>query len=222
MSHASSHDQTLRGWQGRELRLRWHRPAEVGDTAAVVWPGLRYTCDRPLLAMATRALLAQGVTVAQVWADYQASFQQASPAQRWRWLVAEALAVLQAVRQEMQPTRWVWVGKSLGTLAMAGAWLEGQGRDLTASIWLTPLLNFPAVVNVLAHLDTPALMIGSHEDPTFDREGWRKAADNLRVDPVLLDRGNHSLEIPQDAQATQQNLQRVDQALTMFLNRIFA
>lgn len=212
----------MRGWQGRELRLRWHRPTAGEGTAAVVWPGLRYTCDRPLLALATRVLLARGVTVAQVWADYQTlAFQQAAPEQRWRWLIAEALAVLQAVRQEVQPRRWVWVGKSLGTLAMAGAWLEGRGRDLAASVWLTPLLAFPAVVKVLAHLDAPALMVGSREDPTWDHAGWQKAATNLQVEPLLLEQGNHSLEIPQDARSTQQNFQRVEQTLTVFLDRIF-
>lgn len=220
MAHTFPQEQTLRGWQGRDLRLRWQRPEGAGDTVAVLWPGLRYTCDRPLLASATRALLARGVTVVQVWADYQTpAFQQAAPAQRWRWLVAEALTVLQAVRQEAQPARWVWVGKSLGTLAMAGAWLEGQGRDLAASVWLTPLLRFPAVVKVLAHLDTPALMIGAREDPTLDGEGWQQAVANPQVEPLLLERGNHSLEIPQDAQATQQNLQRAEQALALFLDR---
>jgi len=187
---------------------------------AVIWPGLRYTCDAPLLAQATQSLLARGVTVAQVWADYRsADFQDAPAEQRWRWLVAEALAVLQAVRREARPRRFVWVGKSLGTLAMAGAWLEGQGRDLAASVWLTPLLAFPAVVKVLANLDSPALMVGSREDPTFNREGWQQANANLRVVPLLLERGNHSLEVPGDPQATQANLERVRRSTEEFLDR---
>ncbi len=216
-------EQTLSGWRGRALTLRWQRPAASTDTVAVLWPGLRYTCDRPLLAQATRLLLQRQVTVAQVWVDYQqAAFQQAPPEERWRWVVAEALAVLQAVRREAQPRRLVWVGKSLGTLAMAGAWLEGQGRDLAASVWLTPLLAFPAVVKVLRNLDTPALLVGSREDPTFDQTGWQQVTTNLQVEPLLLEQGNHSLEVPQEPSVTQQNLERVMQALDGFLERVLA
>ena len=212
-------EEQLSGWRGRPLPLRWYRPAEAGDVVAVLWPGLRYTCDAPLLAQATRALLGRGVTVGQVWADYQdAAFQQAPPEQRWRWLLAEGLAVIQAARQAVRPHRFVWVGKSLGTLIMAGVWLEGQGRDLAASVWLTPLLAFPAVVKVLAHVDSPALVVGSREDPTFDREAWQTAAGNLRVEPLLLDRGNHSLEVPGDERATAANLDRVQQVLEAFLD----
>ena len=211
-------EQQVNGWRGRPLPLRWYRPAEARDEVALIWPGLRYTCDAPLLARATRLLLAQGVSVAQVWADYQdAAFQQAPPEQRWRWLVAEGLAVIQTARQAASPRRFVWVGKSLGTLIMAGLWLEGQGRDLAASVWLTPLLAFPAVVKVLAHIDSPALLVGSREDPTFDRAGWQTAASNPRVEPLLLDRGNHSLEVPGDEQATAANLSRVQQMLEAFL-----
>ena len=213
-------EQTLSGWQGRPLPLRWQRPDTPGEIIAILWPGLRYTCDRPLLAQATDLLLRRGVGVAQVWADYQTpDFQQAPPDRRWRWLVAEALTVIQAVRREAQPRRLVWVGKSLGTLAMAGAWLEGQGRDLAASVWLTPLLAFPAVVKVLANLDTRALMVGSREDPTFDQDGWRRAAANMQVEPLLLDRGNHSLEVPHDIQATQQNLEQVTRRMEEFFDQ---
>ncbi len=217
----SGEPQTLTGWRGRPLPLRWYIPKAPTTTTAILWPGLRYTCDHPLLATATTELHTRGVSVAQVWADYQdATFQQAEPAQRWRWLVAEAITVIQAVRQRTAAQALIWVGKSLGTLTMAGAWLEGQGTDLVASVWLTPLLAFPAVVKVLAHVDRPALMVGSVADPTFDRDGWQTAAQNPQVEVLLFDQGDHRLEVPHDPEATQANLERVAQKMEAFFDTV--
>ncbi len=224
MALHASEVQTLRGWRGRPLALRWLAPGpQEAKEVAILWPGLRYSPERPLLARPARWLQERGVAVAQVEADYRTpGFQQADPALRWRWLVGEALTVLQAVRQRRAPQGLFWIGKSLGTLAMAGAWLEGQGTDLRASLWLTPLLTFPAVVKVLAHLDTPALVVGSLEDPTFDQQGWQAVAQNPQVAGWLLQRGNHSLEVPHDPAATRANLEQVGEKVEAFFAEVLA
>ena len=219
MVFSPEREQRLDGRGAFTIRLRWYRLGEGADTVAVLWPGLRYTCDAPLLARATHLLQARGVTVVQVWADYaHAAFRRAPGEKRWLWLLADALGVMQAVHHEAPLHRLVWVGKSLGTLAMAALWLEGQGRDLAASVWFTPLLAFPAVVKTLAHVDTPALAVASREDPTFDPRGWQVATTNTQVETLLLERGDHSLEVPADSQSTQANLGQVSRRLESFLD----
>lgn len=209
---------SLTGAAGRPITLRRWASARSTGRLAVLWPGLRYSCDQPLLYYAAQALLAQGVDVAQVWVDYRdEAFRQAAPEVRWRWLLQDGRTVMQALQQAEQPSAWVWVGKSLGTLTMAALWSEGTARPVAASLWLTPLLTFPVLVKALRHLEHPALVVASRQDPTFDAGAWAQVERAAQVRPLLLDQGNHSLEVPGDLEVGLNNLRRVTLAFAELL-----
>ncbi len=105
---------------------------------------------------------------------------------------------------------------------MAALWADGAATSVEASLWLTPLVGFPAVVNALRHLDHPALVIASRQDPTFVTQAWETLTAHDHLTLLLLSQGNHSLEIPGDLSASLDNLHRVTLQFAAWLERALA
>ncbi len=164
---------------------------------ALMLPGMRYTCDKPLLYHATQVLLAHGADVVQSWAEYtQPAFAQSSPAERLARLVADARALLDAALATGVYRRLVLVGKSLGTLTMSGLLTQSTWPAPPLSVWLTPLVKYPPVIQAAQALPAPALYVASRQDPTFDADGWSAVLAAPQAEGLLFDEGNHSLELP--------------------------
>ena len=102
------------------VRNTFIQQAEPGDGIALMYPGLRYSCDKPLLHYTTEVLLDQGFDVLQLWADYDnPEFRGASQAERTVQLIEDGKALLKAGIKANSYTNLILVGKSLGTLTMA-------------------------------------------------------------------------------------------------------
>jgi hypothetical protein len=199
MSKLDFATETVTGWQGEPFSLRWRIPARPGAWAALILPGLRYTPDKPLLYYTAQALAQHNIPVAAAWVDYsRAAFQEADPQTRLQWLLADAQAALQAVRQRAGVKKVVLVGKSIGTLTIGALWGIGGLADMAASLWFTPLLAFPAVQKAARYVASPALFIASQADPSHEAAGWQAVEANPHARALLLPRGDHSLENPAD------------------------
>lgn len=110
---------------------------ETPERLAVLLPGLRYDCTRPLLAGAGDLLAARGYGLMRVafhFAD-DAGFMAADEATQIARIHAAGAGILDAALRR-GARDLVLVGKSLGTVAMAGMCPPGQARH----VWLTPSL----------------------------------------------------------------------------------
>jgi hypothetical protein len=115
-------------------------------------------------------------------------------------VVAEAVEELPGGSADL-----VLLAKSLGTHAIP--WAAEHG---VPGIWLTPLLQVPAVRDALPALPAGSLLVGGTADPTWD--GEVAAASGL---PVLqLEGADHSLELPGDVHRTVAMLARVVTAVS--------
>ena len=135
------------------LATSFEPPGEPVGTAVVV-PGRGYPPVAPLTFFAGFALLQHGWSVRQVWWDPPA---YESDEQTIAWVREEVTGAL--------PTsgRVLVVGKSLGTWATPLA----AERGLPA-IWLTPILDDPALVRPIAANPAPQLLIGGSADEFWD------------------------------------------------------
>ncbi len=209
------------GWEGNPVPNRWLQRAG-SDALALVLPGMRYTCDKPLLYHATQTFLAHGADVVQSWAAYDhADFTQAAPAERMAWLVADARALLDAALAIGHYQRVALVGKSLGTLTMSGLLTQGEWPASPISVWITPLVKYSPVTEAAASLSAPALYVASRLDPTFDEQGWRTVISVLQAEGLLLDEGDHSLEVPLQPLRSLDLLRAVVERLDAFLERVW-
>ena len=187
------------------------------DRLALIFPGLHYRCDMPLLYYATKLLLEGGCDVLQLWINSEApEFECISQAELTQQLLEYSEALLIAGKNGGAYKDLLLVGKSLGTLIMTLMLTNDQAFPNKTTIWFTPLVNLPPVSQVMLSLSGPAFIAGGDADPTFEQEAIPqiKAMPNTTLS-VLKD-ANHSLEIPGDPIRSLQNLSQVMIDLTAF------
>jgi hypothetical protein len=188
-------------------------------TLAVLLPGLNYTCDMPLLYYSTRLLEQHGADVLQLHADYTTGdFQAASPLERLQRLSGDAQALLEDGLDRQSYTRLVLVGKSIGTLALASLMASPTATN-AVTIWLTPLLGQPWLVEAAMKTNSPALFVAGTADSTFDAATLKRIQEGCGAEAILVEGANHSLEIPGDPLRSIQKMGEIMQGLAGFLDR---
>lgn len=206
---------SIRGYAGQPVPNRLFRQAGA-QRLALILPGLRYTCDMPLLFYPARMLIQRGASVLQVHSDYtQAAFQSASKAEQARWLAEDTQTAYQAGLAAGDFRDVVLIGKSIGTLALAS--LAASGVE-APSIWMTPLLRQRQLVETVLRQQGPALFIGSSSDPTFDLAELERIQAAGKGDGLVFPGADHSLEIPGDVFASVDIMRQILERMQAFLD----
>ena len=150
---------------------------------AVLVPGRGYPPQAPLLFFAGLTLLQHGWRVEHHWWDpptYESDAQTSS------WVREEVACALPS------SGRVLLVGKSLGTYAAPLA----ADRELPA-IWLTPILEVPAIAEAVAANPAPQLLVGGTADDLWDNAVGRDLESaSCRV--VEIAGADHILMTPGD------------------------
>jgi pimeloyl-ACP methyl ester carboxylesterase len=205
----------IQGYADRLVPNRLFRQAGARRLALIL-PGLRYSCDMPLLFYPARLMIQRGAAVLQVHSNYtQAAFQSASKGEQARWLAEDAQAALKAGLAAGDFREAVLIGKSIGTLALAS--LAAAGVE-APSIWLTPLLRQPHLVEAALQQKGPALFIGSPSDPTFDPTQLERIQAAGKGEGLVIPGADHSLEIPGDIFASLEIMRQVLERIQAFLD----
>lgn len=168
----------------------------------VLLPGARYPTRAPLLWFARETAIARGFGVLEVLDEPSAGEDP------FAWAHDRAQRAL-----DHQPTELdVVIGKSLSS-DVAGLVAD---RGLPA-MWLTPLLDRPAILAALARTTRPTLLVGGTADPT-----WLPDAlpDNVMLDRLQLDGLDHGLQLAGDPQASLNALRKVVKKLDRFLGAL--
>ena len=184
------------------------------DSLALLFPGMRYTCDMPLLYYTTELFLDQGRDILQLWSA--PDFKSISQAEQTQQLLAYSEALLIAGKNSGSYKEFVLVGKSLGTIAMTLLITKFPELLEETTIWFTPLLNLPPVSQALLSSTGPAFVAGSDADPTFDQEAIPQIKSLPNTTTLVINKADHSLEIPGDPLSSVQVLSRVMKNLASF------
>jgi hypothetical protein len=207
------------GYQDRLVPNKFFDQKGAAKSIALILPGLRYTCDMPLLYYTTELLLNKGFDILQLWADYNIpGFEDSTQAEQAQHLLQDSQALLNAVNHAHTYDRMLMVGKSIGTLSMTFILNMADTSIKRETIWLTPLLNLEPVAHKVQKLSTPVYLAGSTSDPTFDPGivAQIQAMPNATLD--LIKNADHSLEIPGDPYKSIQALSQVVTSLRSFLS----
>lgn len=174
-------------------------PRHVARRMLVI-PGVRYSCDRPLLNWISAIGHQHGWWVQQAQWDLSAQTNQDA-------VIARALELLDQDAPDADQT--MVVAKSMGSRAASAASANGW-----CGIWLTPLLDVEEVRAALVEYHGPALIAGGGADPHWTAgHGAPRARigrkgdcdgelDELGVSWVDVADANHSLEVPGDWRAS--------------------
>lgn len=210
----------IHGYEGRRIENRFFQQEGASETLGLIYPGLRYTSDMPLLYYTTKLLTERGSDVLQLWADYTSpDYQSRPPKQRAAWLRADGQALLRAGQKQRNYSELVLIGKSIGTLILTELIIHGDMPKNSTLIWLTPLFHLEHVVEAARQSPGPALFIGGGQDPSYTQEGVAQITDLPNVTTIRIAGANHSLEIPGDLPRSLRAMEEIAQGIDNFLDK---
>ena len=211
---------SISGYNGKSVPNVFLQQKESADTLAIMFPGLRYTCDMPLLYYPSRLFAQRGADVLQVNSDYtQPEYQSASQGEQADWLTADAQAALRAGKAQRNYKRLILMGKSIGTLALAHLVSKSIEKG-TITIWLTPLLRQQPLVSAALLFKGPALYIAGTGDPIFASGPMQRIQDATGAETLIVEGADHSMEIPGDLLQSIQIMERILRGTANFLDKL--
>lgn len=207
---------TVKGFQGESVPNELARQRAGSATLAVLLPGLWYTCDMPLFYYAERLLVDRGWDVLRVQYDYRQVGASTSMEEQRERLTVDCRAAFDAVLAESGYQRIVLTGKSLGTIAMSRLLPTLDVADIW-SVWLTPLLKRPDVLEYAATGARRSLIVIGSEDSHFDLDVLDGLARDHGCSTLVIDGSEHSLDLPGDAAASAMSVVTTMKAMNRFL-----
>ena len=172
------------------------------DRVAVLLPGQFYPTRAPALWFAREAVMARGWSALEVLGE---PGQHDDPL-GWEEICAER------VIEAGGDARVLVIGKSLASL-LAGAISD---RALP-TVWLTPLLHEPSVIDGVTRAARPTLLVGGSADPS-----WRRDALPPRgsIEVLELPGADHTLEVPGDPVVSLAGFGQMTEAIMAFAERV--
>lgn len=209
----------ISGNHERAVANQFIQQERASEKLAIMYPGLRYSCDKPLLYYTTELLLSRGYDVLQFWSNYGSTgFNQLSQAEQTVQLIQDGQALLNSGTQSGTYSQLLLCGKSLGTLTMAFILNENQNLTSAATIWFTPLIHLPPVSQAILKIEAPAFVAGSQADSTFSSGPADQITSMSGATTFVIDQADHSLEIPGDALNSLQILNQIMVKLSEFIS----
>lgn len=209
----------IQGYENRHTPNVFLRQKEIGGPVAVVFPGLRYNIDMPLLYYSIGILLETGYSVIAIDTRYDAieEFLTSSDERRREWLQKDAEGAFDAVTHLEKHELSVLLGKSLGTVQMSHLIQSHQEARLCKAVWLTPLLRNKQVLNQMVHHEGKSLVVIGTDDQQYDDNALAGITQNGRSTILTVLDGNHSLDVPSGVLDSMKELAFVIQSVRKFV-----
>jgi predicted alpha/beta-hydrolase family hydrolase len=209
----------IRGYRDEPVPNTFVPHTGGADHLAIVFPGIGYTCDMPLLYYPARMLADRGADVLRVEYAYQrrADYAALAPADQAQWLFADATAACQVALAQRAYRRITLVGKSLGTLAMGHVLTADERLADSGAVWLTPLVKNERVRAQVAQWGGHSLFVIGTADPYYDAASLAEVMAATHGDSVVVEGADHSLEIAGDVEQSLEAMMRVMRAMGSFL-----
>ena len=205
------------GYRNEPLPNTFIHQAGRPSRCAIVFPGIGYTCQMPLLYYTRSLLIALGSDVLLVEYSYsrKPDFQALPGEERERWFFADVNAAGEAALSFRPYSQVTLVGKSLGTLAITHLLSKPQFANSRA-VWLTPLLRDERVRTQIRNTTRDALLVLGTNDAHYDADFLRRLKALPQVKTVVLEGADHSLEFKGDSLRSINFLQQVMREMQEF------
>jgi len=210
----------ITGYGDQPAPNRFYRQDQAATKLGIIFPGLGYNCDMPLLYYPTKLLLARGAEVLQLCPAYNTpEFQSLPGEERTRRAFADASAALRVGLAQRDYSQIVLVGKSIGTMALAHL-VSAEARLANAvTVWLTPVFRGRRVAEAAMQFKGPALFVAGTGDSIFDAEAMSQVQEATRAEALIVQGADHSMEIPGDPLRSLGVLDQVARAIGEFFDR---
>lgn len=209
----------IKGYSGKKLKNNFFRQLDETRKIALVFPGLAYNSTMPLLHYSIQSILATGINVLTVDYDYSNNpkFLKQSLRNRSDWLTGDVEAALKFVTKEENQKVVCLTGKSLGTLALGHLLEKHENLRDAKTIWLTPLIKNPELMEQMLSYMKDAIMVIGTSDSQYDIEIIDRLNANTLLGGIVVDGADHSLEIQGDVTKSLRVLMQIVTIIQQFL-----
>ena len=210
---------TIKGFDGNPLKNRFYTQSNRTQRIALIFPGLAYNSSMPLLHYSIQAILATGINVLSVDYDYSNNqeFLQQSLREKSEWLLGDVEAALEFATNEEKQEVVCLAGKSLGTLALGHLLETRKNLRKAKTIWLTPLVKNPDLLEQMLSYMKDAIMVIGTSDSQYDSHIIDRLNANTQLGGIVIDGANHSLEIEGDVTKSLRVLMQIVTIIQQFL-----
>lgn len=186
---------------------------------ALVFPGLGYTSQMPVLYYPARVLELTGADVLRIDYAYnlRSEYETLSFAGKMQWLFTDVTAAFQIALSQRSYAKITLVGKSLGTLAMGHILTHGDFSHSLQCVWLTPLLRNERLRDQIKKVPHKAFFVIGTADPFYDAGLLKELETSTSGKSVIIPGADHGLEIHADMGRSLQALREWVKKLEIFL-----
>ncbi len=209
----------IRGYEGRPIPNTFFKQEEVTYQTALIFPGFGYTAQMPLLFFAIRVLIEHGVNVLSVEQNYSRheAFLTRMQEGRLELLFGDAAGVYEGVVENDYQVPFM-VGKSLGTRVLGYLLANYEELNKAKVVWFTPLIGDEAVLQRMKECTAESLLIIGSADPHYDESIIGLLEEEHKFKSLVIENGNHGLQVPEGVQGTLRALTRVIESINDFFS----
>ena len=186
------------GFKGRKVPFTIHGKVENAKSLVIFLPGANYTVNSPIFHFLGELIFNQSLHILEVNFPYKDEFyDDFSQNDLYKAVVTDAKLVIDKVLEAHSYEDYVFIGKSIGTIAMSSE-LKRNIFKQSKGIWLTPLLNKSDVLKAVCETTNKGLCILGDKDKIYTEKVWGLVKKNQHITTRLIPNANHRLEHQED------------------------
>ena len=205
------------GYQQEAVPHTFFQQNEPTDHVAMVFPGLEYTCQGPVLNYPSQELLMRQADVLWVEYDQRPGFAAFSPAELQQCCVADALAAYQALSRHRTYRQITLIGKSLCTAVMAYLLTAHPLTVPTQAIWLTPLLRMQELRTQMQRAGRRSFVVIGTADPQYDPSLLAEVKQAIEGGLLVIEQVGHDLQSETSVLQSLEIMEQLIRSLQTFL-----
>lgn len=189
---------SIRGFKDRKIPYTIHGKVENAKDLVIFFPGANYTVNSPIFHFLGELIFNQSLHILEVNFPYKDEFyDDFSQKDLYKAVVTDAKLVIDKVLESHSYENYVFIGKSIGTIAMSSE-LNRNIFKHSKGVWLTPLLNITEVLNAISTTPNKGLCILGDQDKIYSKKVWEIVEKNEHITTILIPDANHRLEHQED------------------------
>ena len=190
------------------------------EHVAILFPGIGYTCQMPLLYYQTKLFLSLGSDV--LWVEYaynrRPDFQSLPDCEQKNWFYADVRGSCKAGLEQRAYSKVTLSGKSLGTLALGHLLTSEPALSSHAqAIWLTPLLKDEKLRTEIRKARQRSLLVIGTKDAHYDAASVEELKNLPHMTTVVPEGADHSLEAEGNVSNSIRLMNRVIEEIQRFV-----
>lgn len=163
-------------------------------TVCFMFSGIGYNYDKPLLYYATMEMLQNTIDVVHVHYTYDKKMLKKPFEEKSKMMMRDIQPVIDDVLAGHTYEQCIFLGKSIGTIPIAGDLIKKEAFRHSTIILLTPLITYDTLFSNLLKSKHQGLLVIGDRDRFFDGDRIKQLKQtNLHIE-VIHD-ADHSLDV---------------------------